>query len=115
MSARWTEWKTYPDAFHGELIQAPVGPGVYEVCDASTREQIAFGPTANVAGKLSDVLLRSRPRRLSLLWWRRPRQERETLEYRTWPTPTLADARVAVAQILDQRTAVVRRFAQATR
>ena len=115
MSARWTEWKSYPDAYYGDLIYAPVGPGVYEVCDASTREQIAFGATPNLAGKLTTVLRRGKPRPLWFLRWGRPRQEREALEYRAWPTPTLADAKVAVGQILDQRTAVVRRFAQATR
>ena len=32
MSDRWSDWKSFPDAYHGEYIQAPIGPGVYEVC-----------------------------------------------------------------------------------
>ena len=112
MSTRWTEWKSYPDAYHGELIQAPVGPGVYEVCDASTREQVAFGSSPNVASKLSEVLMRGKPQKLAFLRWSRAKQGRCSLEYRAWRTPTLADARIAVSQILDQRGAVLRRFAQ---
>ena len=115
MPARWTEWKSYPDAYHGELIQAPVGPGVYEVCDASTREQVAFGSAPNVARTLSDVLMRGKMGRLSFLLFARQRQERGALEYRAWPTATLAEAKVAVSQILDQREAIMRRFAQSAR
>ena len=49
MSDRWTGWKSFPDDYYGEYIQAPMGPGLYEVCRASTREQVAFGCTRNVA------------------------------------------------------------------
>jgi hypothetical protein len=108
MSARWTEWKSFPDAYHGEHIEAPIGPGVYEVCDASTRAPVAFGSAPNVARTLSDVLMRRRTRS-SLLPWRRPKQDRDTLEYRAWPTNSLADAKIAVSQILDQRGRMLRR------
>jgi len=110
MSARWTEWKSFPDAFHGEQIQAPIGPGVYEVCDASTRAPVAFGSAPNVARTLSEVLMRRKERRPSLLPWRRPKQESGPLEYRAWPTNSLAAAKVAVSQILDQRGRSIRRF-----
>ena len=49
MSDRWTGWKSFPDDYYGEYIQAPMGPGLYEVCRSSTREQVAFGCTRNVA------------------------------------------------------------------
>ena len=49
MSDRWTGWKSFPDDYHGEYIQAPVGPGLYEVCRSSTREPVAFGCTRKVA------------------------------------------------------------------
>ncbi len=61
MSDRWTDWKSFPDDFYGEFIQAPLGPGLYEVCRSSTREQVAFGCTRNVAEALGDLL---RPRGL---------------------------------------------------
>src|SRR5262245_30035514 len=113
MAARWTEWKSYPDAYHGELIQAPVGPGVYEVCDAVTREQVAFGPATNIARTLSAVLVRGKVSWLSYMLFSPPKQNRGTLEYRAWPTATLADARVAANQILNQREAIIRRLVRA--
>ncbi len=49
MADRWTGWKSFPDDFYGEYIQAPIGPGLYEVCRASTREPVSFGCSRNVA------------------------------------------------------------------
>ena len=113
MAARWTEWKSYPDAYHGESIHAPVGPGVYEVCDAVTREQVAFGPATNVARTLSAVLMRGKMSWLSYMLFSRSKHDRGTLEYRAWPTATLADARIAAHRILDQREAIIRRLVRA--
>ena len=115
MSTHWTEWKTFPDAYRGEYIEAPIGPGVYEVCDASTREQVAFGCTRNVAETLSHVLTAQKARRLSFFRHFRKLTIGETLEYRMWPTTSVADARIAIDQILGQREALMRRFAQNTR
>jgi hypothetical protein len=63
-----------------------------------------------VARTLSAVLMRGKASRLSYMLFSRPKQNRGTLEYRAWPTATLADARVAANQILDQREAVFRRL-----
>lgn len=115
MAARWTEWKAFPDAYRGETIEAPIGPGVYEVCDAATREQVAFGCTRNVAETLSQVLRAQKTRRASFFRHFRRRKLGDTFEYRAWPTATVADAKVAVGQILGQREALMRRFAQSTR
>ena len=115
MSLRWTEWKSYPDAYHGEYIQAPIGPGLYEVCHASSREQVAFGYTQNVAEALSSLLKPGKVQRRSFFWRRRTRYANGELEYRTWQTATLADAKVAVEQILSRREAVVRRFSPSLR
>ena len=115
MHARWTEWKSFPDIYLGENIQALVGPGVYEVCDASSRRQIAFGPTRNVARTLARVLKPGLIGRLSPLRWLRMRHVRGELEYRIMPTASLSDAKVAVGQVLGRREALVRRFAQSAR
>jgi len=61
MIGRWSTWKRFPDAFHGEHIEAPIGPGVYEVCHNASGEQVAFGYAGNVAQALSNILPR-RPR-----------------------------------------------------
>ena len=85
MTDRWTGWKSFPDDYHGEYIQAPMGPGLYEVCRASTREQIAFGCTRNVANSLCDCL---KPR--GLRKWLSFRRGRE-LRHRRAGIPDLAD------------------------
>jgi hypothetical protein len=113
MIGRWTEWKSYPDAYHGEFIQAPIGPGLYEVCHAATREPVAFGYARNVAGALCSVLRPGKLKKRSLFRRARKRYASGELEYRTWQTATLADAKVAVGQILEQREAMLRRLSGA--
>jgi hypothetical protein len=116
MIARWTEWKSFPDAYYGEYIQAPIGPGLYEVCQTATREQVAFGYSQNVAEALTNLLKPGKVQKRS--FFRRATRTRYAsgeLEYRTWAVATLADAKVAVDQILAQREAVVRRFSPAAR
>lgn len=115
MIDRWTEWKPFPDPYYGEYIAAPLGPGVYEVCDASTREQIAFGCTYNVAEALAAILKAGKAKKRSFFRRNRQRELRSALEYRTWATDSLADARVVIDQILGQREAVWRRFSAAIR
>jgi predicted Fe-S protein YdhL (DUF1289 family) len=114
MSDRWTNWKSFPDDFYGEFIQAPLGPGLYEVCRSSTREQVAFGCTRNVAEALGDLL---RPRGLkSWLFFKRGRRyETGELEYRTWPTATLTDAKNVLGLIRERHEAVMRKYAASAR
>jgi hypothetical protein len=114
MNDRWTEWKPFPDPYHGEYIAAPLGPGVYEVCDASTRDQVAFGCTQKLADSLAGVLKSGKARKKSFFSRRQPLRS-GALEYRTWAPGSLADAKVAVDQILGQRQAVFRRFSAAAR
>ena len=110
MSDRWTGWKSFPDDYHGEYIQAPMGPGLFEVCRASTREPVAFGCTRNVADSLGDVL---KPRGLRKWLSFRGKRSYDTgqLEYRTWPTATVADARRVVDMIRERHQAVMRKYA----
>ena len=112
MSDRWTGWKSFPDDYYGEYIQAPMGPGLYEVCRSSTREPIAFGCTRNVAESLCD-LLKPRGLRKWLFVPARASYDTGELEYRTWPTATLADARAAVGLIRERHEAVMRKYASA--
>ena len=114
MADRWTPWKSFPDDYYGEYIQAPMGPGLYEVCRASTREPVAVGCTRNVADSRCDIL---KPRGLrKWLSFRRTRSyETGELEYRTWPTSTLADARVAIGLIRERHGAVMRKYGSPAR
>jgi hypothetical protein len=112
MSDRWTAWKSFPDELHGEYIQAPMGPGLFEVCRASTREPVAFGCTRNVADSLCDIL-KPRGLRRWLSFRRNHAHETGALEYRTWSTTSLADAKVAITLIRKRHQAVMRQYASA--
>jgi hypothetical protein len=114
MKLRWSGWKAFPDEYHGASIQAPVGPGLYEVCRASTREQIAFGCTRNVATELCNLLNPTGLRKwLSL---RRGRgYELGELEYRTWATATFAEAKSNLDLIHMQHELVMRRHSASVR
>src|SRR5262245_7903952 len=112
MIGRWTSWKRFPNAFQGESLEAPIGPGVYEVCHTESGEQVAFGSAPNVVEALSKIL----PQQDVSKWpfFRknsRPRYSSVELEYRTCAAGTLVEARVAAEQMLGHRNAMWRRFA----
>ena len=112
MIGRWSNWKRFPNAFHGEHIEAPIGPGVYEVCHHESGEQVAFGYAANVAQALSNLL--PPPSKRGWPFFRRiarPRYQSGELEYRTCATGSAAEARLAADQLMGQRQALLRRFA----
>ena len=43
MVQTWSGWKRFPDAQSGEFVEAPTGPGVYEVRHTLTGRVVAFG------------------------------------------------------------------------
>lgn len=61
MIGNWTTWKQFPSAERGEHIEAPIGPGVYEVRDMATGDLMAFDAAANVAHALSALRKPPRP------------------------------------------------------
>jgi hypothetical protein len=75
---------------------------------------VAFGCTRNVAEALGDLL---RPRGLkSWLFFKRGRRyETGELEYRTWPTATLTDAKNVLGLIRERHEAVMRKYAASAR
>lgn len=112
MIGRWSNWKRFPNAFHGELLDAPIGPGVYEVCHHSSGEQVAFGHANNVAEALSNLL--PPPSKRGWPFFRRaarPRFPIDELEYRTCAAGSPTEARLAAEQLMLQRQAMMRRFA----
>ena len=48
MITTWGEWKRYPTAARGDKLEAPIGPGIYEVRVAATGALFAFGAVDNV-------------------------------------------------------------------
>jgi len=95
MIGRWTSWKRFPNAFHGESLEAPIGPGVYEVCHADSGELVAFGSSPNVAEALCKVLPPQDARKWPFFRKNsRPRYTSDELEYRTCPAGKVVEARV---------------------
>jgi len=110
MVSGWTTWKLFPLAERGEHIQAPIGPGVYEVRQVSTGDLIAFGHSANVAHALSRLAPAT-----PLPFWKRAfldhatQAPRRDLEYRTCATATKAQARMVAERLLGRRQVYWRR------
>jgi hypothetical protein len=115
MAGFWTPWKHFPDSQRGELMQAPVGAGVYEIRRISNGEVVAFGASASVARDLAAF----RPA-ASRMPWARP-FEREAaaaraseFEYRTCPASTKQEAKEMARHLRGRREIYLkRRFAWA--
>jgi hypothetical protein len=105
MIGTWTEWKHYPKA-RGETIIAPIGPGIYEVCDASSGALFAFGAVDNVAQALA--VLHVTPKSLTSWLTKREPENLPNLEYRTCATTTKAEAKMAAERMIGRRETYLR-------
>jgi hypothetical protein len=105
----WTNWKLLPDPKLGEAIDAPVGPGLYEVRRMSTGELAAFGPAANVAQAMAALRLHPRPPSWLLL--ARRHEPGDDFEYRTRATATKAEAKTVANSLRGRRNVYWRRRA----
>jgi len=99
MIATWSEWKRYPRAVRGEQLEAPIGPGIYEVRYASSGALFAFGAVDNLAQALASL---SAPKSF-ISWFGRREAALPDLEYRTWATATREDAKVAAERMIGRR------------
>ncbi|WP_315836346.1 hypothetical protein [Bradyrhizobium prioriisuperbiae] len=100
MIPSWTEWKRYPKAARGENIEAPIGPGIYEVRYRSSGALFAFGAVDNLALALS--VLQVAPKSLTS-WFARREAAPPDLDYRTCATATKADAKTAAERMIGRR------------
>ncbi|QUS37463.1 hypothetical protein RPMA_00180 [Tardiphaga alba] len=106
MIANWTDWKHYPRALRGETIEASIGPGLLEVRVAQTGSLFAFEATDNLAQALAKI---SAPPKSFISWFgRRDAAMLPELEYRTFPTATRANAKIAFARMIDRRETYMR-------
>jgi hypothetical protein len=83
MVSSWGLWKPFPNHASGGNIEAPIGPGVYEVRHADTGELIAFGSAGSVARELSKLMPKPATGLRSLFAGKTPAHRSEDLEYRT--------------------------------
>lgn len=110
MTATWSTWKSFPNPRLGGQLEAPIGPGVYEVRDTMNNAMVAFGHSGSVARDLAK-LLPGAPRGLFTALFVRAAASvpPENLEYRTWAAVTLADARSNADRLRGRRETFMRR------
>jgi hypothetical protein len=106
----WSSWKRFPDAQIGGHVEAPIGPGVYEVRHATTGRVVAFGHTSNVANAISDLKLNGGIGPLAKLFRRQPLVSQVSeLEYRTCAAASRAEAKTTASRMVGLRQAAWRK------
>jgi hypothetical protein len=104
MVQTWSGWKRFPDAQFGGQLEAPIGPGVYEVRHTMTGRVVAFGHTGNVANAISELKVNGGVSAFARLFGREPLVSRvNDLEYRTCAAASRADAKTTASRLLGLR------------
>lgn len=103
MISTWSEWKRYPKAARGEKLEAPIGPGIFEVRHTSSGALFAFDSADNLALALSSIT--SGPKSFASWFGKRDPVTSLDLEYRTYATSTREDAKVAAERMIGRREA----------
>ena len=110
MMQTWSSWKRFPDVKSGDTIEAPIGPGVYEVRHTMTGRLMAFGHAGNVTNAISDLKLNGGVSPFARFFGRQPLVARVSdLEYRTCAAASRADAKTAAQRLLGLRQNAWRR------
>lgn len=110
MVQTWSNWRRFPDAQSGEHVEAPIGPGVYEVRHTMTGRVVAFGHAGNVANALADLKLDGGASTFSRLFRKQPLVSRVSdLEYRTCAAASRAEAKTAAQRLIGLRQTAWRR------
>jgi hypothetical protein len=110
MMQTWSGWKRFPDVSIGDHVEAPMGPGVYEVRHTLSGRVMAFGHAGNVAHAISELRLNGDAGPLARLFGRQPLVSRVAdLEYRTCAAASRADAKTAAQRLMGLRQTAWRR------
>lgn len=56
METHWEPWRPFPDPRRGDMLVAPLGPGVYWLRDHRDDETVYIGEAENVAYRMSSLL-----------------------------------------------------------
>lgn len=56
ITMRWTRWRAFPDPTKGQYLNAPFGPGVYELRNVKANRKVLFGKGKHVARRLTSIL-----------------------------------------------------------
>ncbi len=95
----WTTWKRFPDSHSGGLVEAPIGPGVYEVRHVDTGEWIAFGHAGSVANAIGELKINGNAGLWAKLFHRSASIPVNELEYRTCATASRSEAKTAASRL----------------
>src|SRR3981081_4573007 len=98
MISTWSEGKGYPRAGHGDNIEAPITPGIYEVRFAGTGALHSFGAVDNVAQALALLTIGSKS------WFgRREPAVMPDLQYPPRAASSKADAKAGAERMIGRR------------
>jgi len=96
MIQSWSGWKRFPDIKSGDVVEAPAGPGVYEVRHTLTGRGMAFGHARDVAKTIAELKADGDAGLFARLFRRAPLAARlADLEFRTCAAASRADAKTA--------------------
>jgi len=110
MMQTWSGWKRFPDVNSGDHIEAPMGPGVYEVRHTMTGRVVAFGYAGNVANAISELKLNGGINPFARFFGRQLLVSRVSdLEYRTCAAASRAEARTTAQRLMGLRQTAWRR------
>jgi hypothetical protein len=113
MANSWTTWKSFPNRQRGECIEAPIGPGVYEVRRMSTGEMVAFAATGNVAHALAKLVPPPRRSLWGVITGQAASPSGYDLEYRICGARTPTEARLVAERLQGRRRVYWRTRGQA--
>ncbi len=110
MVQTWSSWKRFPDAQFGGHVEAPIGPGVYEVRHTLTGRVMAFGHAGNVANAIADLKVNGGVSPFARFFGREPLVSRvNDLEYRTCAASSRAEAKTTASRLKGLRQTAWRR------
>lgn len=110
MVQTWSAWKRFPDAYSGGVVEAPIGPGIYEVRHTMTGRVVAFGSASNVANAISDLKVNGGVSAFARFFGKQPLVSQvNDLEYRTFATASRAEAKTAASRMQGLRQSAWRR------
>jgi hypothetical protein len=109
MVSSWGLWRAFPDHDSGGSIEAPIGPGVYEVRHADTGRLVAFGSATSVAQALSKLMPQPVTGLRSLFARKAPSRPSGALEYRTCSATSIDEAKFAAERLMGRRGAFWRK------
>src|SRR3954451_16684251 len=106
----WTGWKRFTDAQGAEFVDAPAGPGVYEVRHTLTGRVVAFGHARNVSAALDELRRNGGVGTFARLFRRQlPASRVSDLEYRVCAASTRSEAKTTAQRLLGLRQTAWRR------